>query len=59
MARQGRGSNQHQWQASRKLSKQAEKRRPHTDKYAGRSMENKLRQLADHFNSEERDDERQ
>ena len=41
----------------RKKAKQAERRREHTDKYAGRNLEAKLRQLAEHY-SREGDDER-
>lgn len=42
----------------RKLAKRAQDRTTHTDKYADRLMEDKLRQLVEHFNGTEHDDER-
>lgn len=42
----------------RKLAKRAGDRPAHTDKYASRLMEEKLRRLVEHFNGTERDDER-
>jgi hypothetical protein len=48
-------SKKHQ---ERRLAKQAAKRTTHTDKYADRSMDDKIRRLAEHFNGTEPGDER-
>lgn len=45
-------------QQLRRIAKQASKRREHADRYADKTMEDKLRRLAERFNGTERDDER-
>lgn len=38
---------------NRKMAKRAQRRQPHTDKYADLKMQAKVAQLANHFNGEE------